>query len=41
MAQGATTLPLWRRIAWMVAIWSLSVAAVGAVSLVIHLWLRL
>lgn len=32
--------PLWRRLAWMIAIWSLSVAAVGLVGLVIHLWLR-
>ncbi len=31
--------PLWRRLAWMAAIWSLSVAAVGVVSLILHVWL--
>lgn len=36
----ASTLPLWRRLAWMVAIWSLSVAAVGVVSVIIHFWLK-
>jgi hypothetical protein len=36
----APTLPLWRRLAWMVAIWGLSVGAVGVLSLIIHVWLK-
>jgi hypothetical protein len=32
--------PLWRRIAWMAAIWCASVAALGAVAAVIRWWLR-
>lgn len=38
---GATpSSPLWRRLAWMTAIWSLSVAALGLVSLILHVWLK-
>ena len=32
--------PLWQRLAWMVAIWGLSVAALGVVSLLIRFWLK-
>jgi Protein of unknown function (DUF2474) len=32
--------PFWKRLAWMIAIWSASVATVGAVALVLRLWLR-
>ena len=32
--------PLWKRLAWMAAIWAMSVAALGAVSLVLRFWLR-
>jgi hypothetical protein len=32
--------PLWRRLAWLIAIWSASVAALGAVSLLLRLWLK-
>ena len=32
--------PLWRRLAWMAAIWTLSVAAVGVVSLILRFWLK-
>jgi hypothetical protein len=31
--------PLWRRLAWMAAIWTLSVAALGVVAFAIRLWL--
>ena len=33
--------PLWRRLAWMVAIWAASVSALGAVAVVIRSWLRI
>jgi hypothetical protein len=36
-----STVPLWRRLAWMVAIWSLSVVVVGLVSVIIRFWLKL
>ena len=32
--------PLWKRLAWMVAIWSASVAALGVVSLALRFWLN-
>jgi cytochrome d ubiquinol oxidase subunit II len=32
--------PLWKRFSWMVAIWAGSVAALGAVSLILRLWLK-
>jgi hypothetical protein len=32
--------PFWRRLSWMVVIWSASVAALGAVSLALRLWLK-
>jgi hypothetical protein len=32
--------PLWKRIAWMILIWSASVALLGAVSLILRLWLK-
>ncbi|MET0371061.1 MAG: DUF2474 domain-containing protein [Sphingobium sp.] len=31
--------PLWKRLAWMAAIWTASVAALGAVAMLIRLWL--
>jgi hypothetical protein len=31
--------PLWRRLAWMAAIWAASVATLGVVGWVIRLWL--
>ncbi|UVO52455.1 DUF2474 domain-containing protein [Sphingomonas sp. SUN019] len=31
--------PLWRRLAWLAAIWAMSVAALGAVAWVIRTWL--
>ncbi|MCX7284825.1 MAG: DUF2474 domain-containing protein [Novosphingobium sp.] len=32
--------PLWRRLAWLAAIWTGSVAALGLVAFVIRIWLR-
>ena len=32
--------PLWKRLAWMAAIWVMSVAALGAVAFVIRTWLK-
>lgn len=31
--------PLWKRLAWMAAIWAMSVAAIGAVAYVLRLWI--
>ena len=32
--------PLWRRLAWMAAIWAASVSALAVVAGVIRFWLR-
>jgi hypothetical protein len=37
---GAAPAPLWKRLAWMVLIWSGGVLALGVVSLVLRLWLK-
>jgi Protein of unknown function (DUF2474) len=34
------TAPLWKRLAWMGAIWAVSVAALGVVSLALRFWLK-
>ena len=31
--------PLWKRLLWMAAIWASSVAVVGTVAGVLHLWI--
>jgi hypothetical protein len=33
-------MPIWKRVGWMVLIWSASVAALGALSLILRLWLK-
>jgi hypothetical protein len=32
--------PWWKRLAWMMAIWAASVAALGLVSLALRFWLK-
>lgn len=32
--------PLWKRLAWMAAIWAMSVASLGTVALLLRAWLR-
>ena len=32
--------PLWRRLAWMAAIWLASVATLGAVAWLLRLWIK-
>ena len=32
--------PWWKRLAWLVAIWAASVAALGAIAFVIRSWLN-
>lgn len=32
--------PLWKRLAWMAAIWVMSVAALGTVAFIIRTWLN-
>jgi hypothetical protein len=32
--------PLWKRLAWMAAIWAASVAALGIVAMLLKIWLR-
>jgi hypothetical protein len=36
----AETPSVWKRLGWMLLIWSASVAALGAVSLILRLWLK-
>lgn len=32
--------PLWKRLAWMAAIWAMSVGVLGAVAWIIRLWIK-
>lgn len=32
--------PLWKRLAWLAAIWMASVAFLGAIAWIIRLWLK-
>ncbi|MDP4005985.1 DUF2474 family protein [Methylobacterium sp. NEAU K] len=36
----ATTLPLWKRLAWFAAIWGASVVGLGAVATLLRFWLK-
>ena len=35
----AESRPLWKRLLWMAAIWAASVAVVGTVAGVLHVWI--
>ncbi|NML92664.1 DUF2474 domain-containing protein [Novosphingobium olei] len=37
---GADSVPLWKRLGWMVAIWLGSVLALGVVAAVLRMWLK-
>jgi hypothetical protein len=39
-SQPASAMPLWKRLGWLVVIWSASVAAMLAVSGLLRLWLK-
>lgn len=32
--------PLWKRLAWLAAIWAMSVAVIGAVAWFLRLWIK-
>jgi hypothetical protein len=36
---GQTNAPLWKRLAWMAAIWAASVAVLGVFAELLHLWI--
>ena len=38
--QGDTVGPLWKRLAWMAAIWAMSVVALGVVATMLRWWLH-
>ena len=40
MDDGAAPGPWWKRVGWMMLIWVVSVALLGAVATVIRFWLR-
>jgi hypothetical protein len=37
---GEAPAPLWRKLAWLAAIWAASVAALGIIAYLIRFWLR-
>ncbi len=40
MGEGEDVGPWWKRIAWLVAIWAMSLAVLGTVAMVIRFWLK-
>ena len=32
--------PWWKRVAWLIAIWAMSVAALGVVAYILRSWIR-
>lgn len=37
---AGVTAPLWKRLAWMAAIWAISVASLGVVAMALRMWLQ-
>lgn len=40
MGEGDAAGPWWKRIAWLIAIWAMSLMVLGAVAMVIRWWLK-
>ena len=38
--QGDAAGPLWKRLAWMTAIWTMSVLALGMLAMILRWWLH-
>lgn len=40
MREGENVGPWWKRIAWLVAIWAMSLVVLGTVAMIIRFWLK-
>ncbi len=38
--QSADEAPLWKRLAWMAAIWAMSISVLGIVAYILRLWIK-